>query len=261
MSHCSANFSAIPEGKRFEWNEEHADAMRILKKSLIESPLLVSLDFSNSALGIELGIDASTTVGWGAVLSQYRDDGKLHPARYESGVWTDAEKKYDALKLECRGLIKALKKLRFWLFGRFFTVTTDSQTLVWLLNQPPHDLPNAMMTRWLAYARLFDFDVRHVKGTKNGAADGLSWRGKAEEDESDSDPDEYFESCLYTTNHDIDGSSHWSQHQSQYRSQHGNQRHSHHCIAVPHANAITHDHSNDTHDVYRVSFDPRALCG
>src|ERR1700689_5136373 len=110
-------------------------------------PVLVSLDFSVSALGIELGIDASTTVGWRAVLSQYREDGKLHPVRFESGIWSDTERKYDALKLECRGLIKALEKLRLWLFGRFFTVTTDSQPLVWLLNQPPNDLPNAMMTR------------------------------------------------------------------------------------------------------------------
>jgi ribonuclease HI len=192
-------YELFRKGMRFEWTAERADAMVRLKEMLMKSPVLVSLDFSAAALGIELGIDASTSVGWGAVLSQYRDDGKLHPARYESGVWSTAERKYDALKLECRGLIKALKKLRFWLFGRFFTVTTDSQTLVWLLNQPPNDLPNAMMTRWLAYARLFDFDVRHVKGTKNGAADGLSRRGKAEEDESDSDPDEYFESHLYNT--------------------------------------------------------------
>jgi RNase H-like domain found in reverse transcriptase/Integrase zinc binding domain len=194
-------FQLFRKGVRFEWNEERAEAMKILKAELMKWPVLVSLDFSAAALGIELGIDASTSVGWGGVLSQYRDDGKLHPVRFESGVWSDAEKKYDALKLECRGLIKALKKLRFWLFGRFFTVTTDSQTLVWLLNQPPNDLPNAMMTRWLAYARLFDFDVRHVKGTKNGAADGLSRRGKANEDEDDSDPDEYFESHLYNTSH------------------------------------------------------------
>jgi hypothetical protein len=88
------------------------DAMRELKKSLTKAPVLVSLDFSASALGIELGIDASTTVGWGAVLSQYWDDGKLHPARFESGIWSESERKYDALKLEYRGLIKALKKLR-----------------------------------------------------------------------------------------------------------------------------------------------------
>jgi ribonuclease HI len=194
-------FQLFKKGRRFEWTDEMANAMLDLKDSLMKAPVLVSLDFSAGALGIELGIDASTSVGWGAVLSQYQDDGKLHPARFESGIWSDAERKYDALKLECRGLIKALKKLRFWLFGRFFTVTTDSQTLVWLLNQPPNDLPNAMMTRWLAYARLFDFDVKHVKGTKNGAADGLSRRGKAEDDEFDSDPDDYFESRLYNTTH------------------------------------------------------------
>jgi hypothetical protein len=54
-----------------------------------------------------------------------------------------------------------------------------------------------MITRWLAYIRLFDFDVKHIPGSKNGAADDLSRRGKAPEDESDSDPDEYFESDGY----------------------------------------------------------------
>ena len=36
-----------------------------------------------------------------------------------------------------------------------------------------------MMTRWLAYLRLFDFDATHVPGTKNGAADALSRLGAA----------------------------------------------------------------------------------
>src|SRR5438046_5907424 len=113
---------------------------------------------------------------------------------YESGIWSDPKKKYDALKLECRGLLKALKKFRYWLFSRYFSVRTDSQSLVWLLNQPPNDLPNAMMTRWLAYLRLFDFDATHVLGTKNGAADALSRRGAAMEDDSEDDEtDSYFE--------------------------------------------------------------------
>jgi hypothetical protein len=45
---------------------------------------------------------------------------------------------------------------------------------------------------------LFDFDAKYVAGDKNGAADGLSRRGKTPEDESDSDPDHYFESKLYS---------------------------------------------------------------
>ncbi len=190
-------FSLFRQGKRFEWSPECESAMVQLKTAISNAPVLVSLDLSPSGGPIVLYVDASTTIGWGAVLSQVYDDEKEHPARFESGIWSNAELKYDAIKLECRGLLKALKKMRFWLFGRFFTVRTDSQVLVWLLNQPPNDLPNAMMTRWLAYIRLFDFDVKHVPGNRNGAADGLSRRGLAPEDESDSDPDDYFEAKLY----------------------------------------------------------------
>ena len=101
---------------------------------------------------------------------------------------------------QCRGLMKALKKLRFYLFGRHFTVETDAQTLVWILNQPPNDLPNALLTCWATYIRLFDFDVRHVPGTKNGAADALSRRGgkgPEDEDEAEDEAEDYFEARLY----------------------------------------------------------------
>src|SRR5438046_4513744 len=112
------------------------------------APILISLDFSPSALDILLHVDASTTIGWGGVLSQLQSDGTIRPARFESGLWSDAEKKYNAVKLECHGLLKALKKFRFWLYRRHFVLEMDAQTLIWLLNQPPNDLPNAMMTIW-----------------------------------------------------------------------------------------------------------------
>jgi hypothetical protein len=201
-----ANFSVIAapifklfsKNARFKWTDDCQHAMDQLKTSITTAPVLVKLDFSLSALPIVLNVDASTTVGWGAVLSQIQTDGHIKPSRFESGIWNGAELKYDALKLECRGLLKALKKLRFWLFGRHFLVETDSQSLVWLLNQPPNDLPNAMMTRWLAYIRLFDFTPKHIHGHKNGVADGLSRRGRAPEDEEeDEDIDEFFEAQLY----------------------------------------------------------------
>jgi hypothetical protein len=71
---------------------------------------------------------------------------------------------------------------------------------VWLLNQPPNDLPNAMMTRWLSYIRLFDFDVKHLPGNKNGGADALSRRGQAPEDnkEDETEADDYFDAKLYS---------------------------------------------------------------
>src|SRR5205814_5855313 len=75
--------------------------------------------------------------------------------------------------------------------------TTDAQTVVWLLNQPPNGLPNAMMTRWLTFIRLFDFEVKHVPGAKNSGPDGLSRRGKAPTDEEEEDPDDFFDAMIY----------------------------------------------------------------
>lgn len=87
-----------------------------------------------------------------------------------------------------------------WLYGRHFYVETDAQTLVWLLNQTPNDLPNAMITRWLTYIRLFDFDVRYIPGVKNGAADALSRRACAAEDsDEEDDVDGFFDAKLYST--------------------------------------------------------------
>jgi RNase H-like domain found in reverse transcriptase/Integrase zinc binding domain/Reverse transcriptase (RNA-dependent DNA polymerase) len=192
-------YELFRKGARFQWGSGQQEAMNSLKRSITEGPVLISLDFSPSALAIILNVDASTTIGWGAILSQKQSDGTTRPARFESGIWTGPELKYDALKLECRGLLKALKKLRFWLYGRHFFVETDAQTLVWLLNQPPNDLPNAMMTRWLAYIRLFDFTVKHVPGNKNGGADALSRRGHAKRDgEEDDAVDDYFDAKLYS---------------------------------------------------------------
>src|ERR1700694_6038259 len=60
-----------------------------------------------------------------------------------------------------------------------------------------------MMTRWLSYIRLFDFEVKHVKGERNGGPDALSRRGRSRNSESDSESDAeesktdaYFESKM-----------------------------------------------------------------
>jgi hypothetical protein len=67
-----------------------------------------------------------------------------------------------------------LRKCRLWLYGIRFTVETDANTLVAQLNRTATDLPGALVTRWLAWIRLWDFDVRHIPGKQNVVADALS---------------------------------------------------------------------------------------
>ena len=69
-------------------------------------------------------------------------------------------------------------------------VEIDARTLVQQLNQTASDLPVSVVNRWLAWIRLFTFDINHVAGTKHGGPDALSRRGKAAEDYEDEDTDD-----------------------------------------------------------------------
>ena len=46
-------------------------------------------------------------------------------------------------------------------------------------------MSGALITRWLTWIRLFDFDVRHVPDHKYTAADGLSRRPRTQSDDED----------------------------------------------------------------------------
>ncbi len=158
----------------FTQRKDQMKAMDLLKLALTTPPALVSLDYTDRAGDIILEVDASLE-GWGGVLMQLVQ-GKRHPSRYKSGIWSSTEKKYDATKRECRGVLKSLKKVRYWLYGVRFILETDASVQAAQLNRSGTDLPEALVTRWIAWIQPFDFDVRHIPSRKYSAADGLSRR-------------------------------------------------------------------------------------
>jgi hypothetical protein len=186
----------------FDWTYECQEAMDTLKTLLTSAPALVTLDFEEGFRPIILAVDASLT-GWGGVLMQIgRYDERRHPVRYESGHWNRVEASYDATKRECRGVLKALKRCRGWLYGVHFTLETDANVLVAQLNGSASDLPGSLLMRWIAWIRLFDFDVKHVPGKKHLAADGLSRKPRTDsdiqEEEQEEDIEEFIEAQLFS---------------------------------------------------------------
>lgn len=187
----------------FEWNDDCRRAMNTLQEKITSAPALVTIQYGEEAGKVILVVDAGPD-GWGAVLMQERvgTNGKVkrHPARYESGIWDGAERNYDQLKRECRGLLKALKKFRFWLYGVHFYVETDAKVLVAQLNRSVTDLPGAIVTQWMAWMRIFDFEIKHIDGAKNQAADALSRRPITDEDleerENEEDIDEWIDAQI-----------------------------------------------------------------
>jgi len=78
-------FQLFQRNGKFLWSRECKDAMDEPKRRQTQSQILMALDFSHSALAIMLAVDASTTIGMRAMLSQLQFDGRARPARFEGG--------------------------------------------------------------------------------------------------------------------------------------------------------------------------------
>ncbi|CAG82799.1 YALI0B06446p [Yarrowia lipolytica CLIB122] len=153
--------------------EATESAFMALKKAMVSPAVLHRYD---PTLPIVITTDASS-LGWGAVMSHIVSVGPpaaRRPVRFESGLWNPTERTYASTKTECLAVKRALEKCRHYVTGVHFVIETDNQALVFLLQQSRVELPNAMFTRWFAYIKQFDYEVRFVKGRDNPVADWLS---------------------------------------------------------------------------------------
>ncbi|EMD37676.1 hypothetical protein CERSUDRAFT_73522 [Gelatoporia subvermispora B] len=74
---------------------------------------------------------------------------------------------------------------------RLITEQRNAKYLKQMIREP--DLPNAPMTRWVAYIQLFDLYLNHVPAANHAAEDGLSRRRPSPEDSSESDGEDELE--------------------------------------------------------------------
>ena len=85
---------------------------------------------------------------------------------------TPAEKNYPAHEKECLALVDTLQRWRHYLHGApQVIVYTDNLTLKYLTTMKD---TSPRMNRWLEKLQRFNFEIRHIPGTTNTAADALS---------------------------------------------------------------------------------------
>ncbi len=159
--------------------------MNKLKLTLITALIMRSLNYSEQTEEIVLVVNTSLQE-WRAMLQQIALNFKnQHLVWYESELWNEQETRYDAEKWECRDLMMTLKKIRYWLYDMKFIIEIDVNTLMMQLNKSASDLSEALMTWWLAWIRLFDFDIHHVFDCKHSTLDKLLHRFKESSDDED----------------------------------------------------------------------------
>ena len=113
--------------------------------------------------------DASGT-GLGCVLLQ-EVEGSLRPCRFLSRKLLDRETRYAVVEREALAIVWGVQKLARFLLGSKFILQTDHATLRCLING---ETQNARLCRWALILQQFDFEVKFIRGAKNGLADFLS---------------------------------------------------------------------------------------
>ena len=145
--------------------------MNILKLTLTTASILKFLNYFSLTDEIILAMNFSLKK-WDVILSQINfESDKRYFSRYESELWIKSKSRYDATKWKCRELLKALKKIHFWLYKIRFIIEIDANILITQFNRFVADLLKILITRWLTWIKLFDFDVKYIFDKKHIAVD------------------------------------------------------------------------------------------
>ena len=154
----------------FAWTAECQAALDALKTSLVTAPVLAYPNFSEDFV---LETDASIQ-GLGAVLSQKKQDGKLHPVAYGSRSLTTAERNYSITELETLAVVWAVTHYKAYLYGHNVTIYTDHSAVKAILETPS---PSGKHARWwlkVYSGGLLSVQIIHRSGKSNTNADALS---------------------------------------------------------------------------------------
>jgi hypothetical protein len=118
----------------YHWIEECQHSFEILKRKLVEPPILKFLDWSRK---FHINIDVSA-LDVGAILIQLADDAIDHPNVYASRKLNKAERNYSNTEREALGMVFALQKFRHYLLANPFIFYIDHQSLEYLVNKSLH---------------------------------------------------------------------------------------------------------------------------
>ena len=110
----------------------------------------------------------------GAALEQLDCDGWKTVA-FASRFLNNNEERYSINELELLGVVWAIEYIKYYFFGKNFTVLTDHRALLSVLkSHRTNKSYNSRLTRWIDRLLPFDFNIQHIPGTRMGLVDYIS---------------------------------------------------------------------------------------
>lgn len=158
-------YNLLREDVDWIWSNECQASFNRLQNIIASEDILVHY---NPKLKLKLACDASN-YGLGAVLSHVFDNGVEKPICFASRTLSESEKKYSQINKEALALVFGVNKFHQYLFGRKFTLVTDSKPLLTIFGDKK-GIPQMAANRLQRYAWLlsgYNYDIEYVKSEKN----------------------------------------------------------------------------------------------
>ncbi|GJJ71582.1 hypothetical protein EMPS_03932 [Entomortierella parvispora] len=155
----------------FELSPLQLECFTQIKELISRAPVLSFPDFTQP---FYVATDASN-LGLGTVLYQLPngpgDESVVNYISFMARSLKKHERNYPAYKKELLGIVYALKKFHYYLWGRHFTLYTDHKPLTFIQNQT--DLPTTI-ANWTETILSHDFECIYRPGLLNIIPDALS---------------------------------------------------------------------------------------
>ncbi len=146
---------------KFKWDIKCEEAFENLKRAIFNEPTVRAPDFKEQFI---LNTDASNTGLSGNIYQVI--NGVPHVIEYYSRGLNDAEKRYQAIKLELLAIYETMQHFREYLFGREFVLLSDAKSLMHHLKLEKQP---SIIARWLMEISTFTFQFQHQPGECNPA--------------------------------------------------------------------------------------------
>ena len=153
------------KNKPLQWTPELMEVFKSVRKAVADCP---QLSFIDEKLPLFLHTDASD-YGIGAYLFQKTEDGKELPLAFISKSLTAEKLNWSVPEKEAFAIVFAFQKLDYLLRDTYFVLRTDHKNLIYL-NQEG----SPKVRRWKLAIMEYNFDIEHIAGEENIAADAFS---------------------------------------------------------------------------------------
>ena len=178
---------------KFEWNEACQTAFDRMKTAITSAPVLRHFDRGREAI---LETDSSDYVNAG-ILSQYDDEGVLHPVAFYSKNLAPAECNYEIYDKELLAIINGLETWKADLECTEIPIKifTDHKSLEYFMETKKLTRRQA---RWANSLAEYNFKIMYTSAKKNQKADALTRTADSSPTSLDDDREKYMNQTVLT---------------------------------------------------------------